>query len=130
MVDLPAPFLPIRAILSFSFITNDQLSVVSFPSVTDIYLSDGYAQVSQSPNLTSFSLGNLTSFKVYEFNILAAKLSSANVNALLHSFTTITPTLTGKRIWLAGMTPVAPPTGQGINDKNTLMANGNNVYTD
>ncbi len=49
-------------------------------------------------------------------------------NSLLAHFVAITPSIAGKLIQLES-TPPAPPTGQGITDKATLIANGNTVAT-
>lgn len=115
----------------FQFMTNDLLSVVSFPALTDFYGIDEYStHIWESPNLTSVVIGNLTSFKNYEFFITGGQLNSNIVNTLLHNFVTITPPLTNKRFYVAAQTPAAPPTGQGLIDKATLQANGNTVITD
>jgi hypothetical protein len=57
------------------------------------------------------------------------KLSGAAVNSILANLVQIAPAIKGRSIQLQ-MNPPSPPTGQGITDKNTLMANGNNVTTD
>jgi hypothetical protein len=104
---------------------------MSFPSLTTItstaynlpfYIGDHLA-------LTSLLFGNLTSFKPTQFFMVNTRLSSASVNSLLHSFTTITPPMTGKYLSLQQVPP-APPTGQGLADKAMLIANGNTVITD
>ena len=51
------------------------------------------------------------------------------VNSILNKMLTVLPA-SGKNIRLDGQKPVAPPTGQGIIDKQTLISNGNNVQTD
>jgi hypothetical protein len=42
---------------------------------------------------------------------------------------TVSPAV-AKNIQLGSQTPIAPPTGQGIIDKQTLINSGNTVYTD
>jgi hypothetical protein len=51
------------------------------------------------------------------------------VNSLLNKFLTVLP-VSGKNISLSGQNPPAPPTGQGIIDKQTLINSGNFVTTD
>ena len=75
------------------------------------------------PSLTGYT-GNFT------FNTEFNKLSVTNVNYLLNKLVSISPSITGKDIRLSGQNPPAPPSGQGITDKNTLIANGNTVNTD
>ena len=56
-------------------------------------------------------------------------LPSSVVNTLLHQMLSVTP-VDGKTIDLSGQNPPAPPTGQGIIDKQTLIDALNNVWTD
>jgi hypothetical protein len=56
-------------------------------------------------------------------------LSSDKVNAILNKFLNVLP-LTGKAINLQWQSPAAPPTGQGLIDKQTLINQGNTVLTD
>jgi hypothetical protein len=55
-------------------------------------------------------------------------LSSSVINNLLAKFVSV-PLFSGSTIIFAQI-PAAPPTGQGIIDKNTLISNGNNIQTD
>ena len=66
-------------------------------------------------------LNNCTYFGIY------STFSSAKINSLLHQFLSVQPA-SGKTIDLSGVLS-SPPTGQGIIDKNTLIANGNTVIT-
>lgn len=90
-------------------------------------------QITDNPNLASLTLPTLTAFEdeggYSFFNIQGCKLSSVAVNSILANLVQITPAITSRDITLQ-MNPAAPPTGQGITDKNTLVANGNNVTTD
>jgi hypothetical protein len=88
---------------------------------SSIYLTENFS-------LTSINISGLSSFS--EFNVYENSLSSEAINGLLAHFVAITPSSTGKNINLYGQTPSAPPTGQGITDKSTLIANGNTVNTD
>lgn len=104
---------------------NVSLAAVAFPSLT------AFTDVTQvqinSPNLTSLTFGSLTSFK--SGVAINGKLPSSNINVLLNNFVSITPSITGRQL-LMRQNPPAPPTGQGITDKATLIANGNTLQTD
>ena len=76
------------------------------------------------PSLTSIPEANSS------FNASNNKLSVTNVNYLLNKLVSISPALTDIYISLYNQNPIAPPSGQGITDKNTLIANGNDVSTD
>lgn len=65
----------------------------------------------------------------YEFKISHTTYNTSQINSLLNKFLTIFP-VSGKNIELAYQIPVAPPTGQGIIDKQTLINQGNTVITD
>lgn len=97
--------LPKLATISGSLGNNPELSEVNFPPF------EGFGDSSQ-------------------FDISRCNLSSATVNALLANFAQINPPITGRTINLSGMTPAAPPTGEGITNKDILIANGNTVITD
>lgn len=79
-----------------------------------------------SGNLTNIALPSLVSFN--SITLTNNKLTSSAVNNLLNKIVSINPT--GKGIYLSEQTPPAPPTGQGITDKITLVNNGNSVGTD
>jgi hypothetical protein len=123
---------------------NSQLSSVSFNSLTNTGSS---IEITQNPQLTtvnlpnlitvgsislnnpllnSFDISSLTHSNYLNFN---GTLSSTYINAILHKCLTLNPP-TGKSIYLNGQSPPAPPTGQGIIDKTTLINTGNNVTTD
>jgi hypothetical protein len=106
---------------------NSTLTSLSFPALTS--LSTGI-RIQGNSKLTSIGLPSLSSITVggyYAFNYNA--LPTSQINIILNKWLTVTP-LTGKSINLESQTPSAPPTGQGITDKATLIRNGNNVYTD
>ena len=65
----------------------------------------------------------------YEFKISHTTYNTSQINSLLNKFLTISP-INGKNIELAYQIPVAPPTGQGIIDKQALINQGNTVITD
>ena len=134
---------------NFNCIDNPVLASVSLPALDSV---GGNFYCKGNPTLASLSLPVLASVGSYfecRSNDILASLSlpalasvsnafacqfnampSATINSLLGTLVAISPALTGKYISLDGQTPSAPPTGQGITDKATLIANGNNVYTD
>lgn len=143
--------------LDFSNCTMKGIDIKYNANLTSIdasTMSSGFIWILNNPNLTTLNLSNLSKvtkqLTVSNNNLLSAiNISSLNdignnntiyfhnngftsniVNSLLAQFVAITPSLTGKNIFLSNQQPAAPPTGQGITDKNTLIANGNSVYTD
>jgi hypothetical protein len=110
--------------------TNPNLTTVNFPVLTNV----SQLWISNNTNLTTITLPVFNSFNNLtnggkDFQFQNNKLSSTSINYFLNRAVNATPTL-GKSIQLAGQTPAAPPTGQGIIDKNTLISQGNNVITD
>lgn len=106
----------------------------------DIYVN-GNINLNQV-NLNSFQEGNIditdsqlatislpSLVRCESLNLEGSSLSSSTVNSLLNQFLNILPS-SGKFLNLAFQTPSAPPTGQGLIDKQTLIDNGNNVSTD
>jgi hypothetical protein len=71
------------------------------------------------------SLGNVGAYINFSYNAL----NSNTINSLLNKFLTVLPA-SGKNITLSAQNPPAPPTGQGIIDKQTLINTGNTVNTD
>ena len=103
-----------------------QLTSISLPSLTT--LSSMF--INNHQNLASISMDAMTSYTgTSSFGFFGCKLPSAQVNYLLHKLVLATPLITGIDINLS-QNPVAPPTGQGIIDKATLVSRPNNVYTD
>ena len=100
------------------------MASISFPVLATV---SGELSISDNLSLTSIGLPLLTSCNSIYF--YGNKLPSSQINALLNKFLTVTPA-TGKHISLSGQTPPAPPTGQGIIDKQTLINAGNSVSTD
>lgn len=102
---------------------NAILTSINFPVLANIvgglYL--------QSNSLTAIGLPMLTNCS--DFRAQENKLPSSQINALLNKFLTSTPAKT-KTIYLHQQDPPAPPTGQGIIDKQTLNNAGNYVETD
>ncbi|MEO5891262.1 MAG: leucine-rich repeat protein [Ferruginibacter sp.] len=102
------------------------ITSVSFPVLTG--LTSKITTIIRNLPITSIDLGNLTSFENPVILLLGNLLPSSQINYLLNKFVSITPPLTGKQFWLS-QSVSAPPTGQGIADKATLIARGNDVQT-
>ncbi len=117
---------------TISITNSSSLMSVTFPALRELTDNSLYSPsfISQCPALTSISFNNLVTFKNSALYADHNKLPSSNINYLLNKFISINPLLTGKTFYLYNQTPLAPPTGQGITDKATLTANGNDVYTD
>lgn len=110
---------------TFSISENTVLTSISFPLLTNM----GYGMwVTGNPILSSISLPSLT-FIGNSVNLSVNALPSSQINTILNKFLTVSPA-TGKNINLADQNPLAPPTGQGIIDKTTLINSGNSVTTD
>ncbi len=128
-------YLPALTTLSFPLIDtlnnsmniedNSVLTSASFSSL--IFIKSGL-KISNDSSLTSISHPSLKNFNSVYFK--GNKLSSSTVNSLLSFYVNITPLLYNKSIDLSGQTPSAPPTGNGITDKATLIARPNTVVTD
>lgn len=103
---------------------NLNLNSISLPVLS---ICSGYYFDVSNNSLTSINISSLSNNN--DFFIGGNRLSSSTVNALLNKFLTISP-LSGKNLLLDGQNPPAPPTGQGIIDKATLINLGNTVITD
>lgn len=108
-------------------ITSDSsLTTLNFPSLVTVNYDFA---VASNPLLTSLNLPSLTTV-VNNFFGYNNALTSSSVNTLLARFAAITPVISGWYIRLENQTPAAPPTGQGLIDKTTLINTGNDVTTD
>jgi len=108
---------------------NTTLTSISFPSLTSLTDSSGFFAITYCSNLASVDISSLTTFNNLSFSVYYDKLPSAQINALLSKFVNISPPITGKMFSLNQLV-AAPPTGQGIIDKATLVARPNTVNTD
>ena len=99
------------------------LTSLSFPSLS----SCESIGISDNPLLTSISFPALMSNS--GIFLYGNALTTSNINSLLNKMLTVSPTDV-KTIYLRDQTPPAPPTGQGIIDKQTLINAGNSVQTD
>lgn len=102
---------------------NALITSISFPMLASI------EEVSINDNLSLTSIGLPMLSSCFSISFGGNSLPSSQINTLLNKLLTVTPT-TGKYISLSGQKPSAPPTGQGITDKTTLINAGNTVYTD
>jgi len=107
---------------------NTALTSLSLPSLTGM-LSTNSSSITNCQNMTAISLGNLSTFNNEGLFITDDRLPSSKINYILSKLVGISPNLTGKNISLNQIVS-APPTGQGVTDKATLISRGNNVYTD
>ena len=108
----------------FKIDRNDSLTSVLFPVLKTAY----YLGIDYNSKLTSIGITSLSSCSdglSFGYNALP----SSQINTILNKLLTVTPA-TGKYINLGGQIPPAPPTGQGIIDKATLINAGNGVNTD
>jgi len=86
--------------------------------------------IQTNPVLSSMGLPSISSIPAYlGINLRYNALPSTVINSILNKMLSVTPT-SRKDIALSGQTPPAPPTGQGIIDKQTLIDTDNDVYTD
>ena len=102
---------------------NPSLVSISFPSLTK---TNGLF-FRENHSLTSIDLPSLTS--VTGFTLLTANaLPSSQINLILSRLLNLTSEK--NFIDLSGQNPLAPPTGQGIIDKATLISRNFSVNTD
>ena len=107
--------------LSINNISN--LSALSFPFLS----SCDSIFVGGNPLLTSVSFPALTSS--FNLSLSYNALPTSKINLLLHQMLTVSPS-SAKSIDLSNQNPLAPPTGQGLIDKQTLITTGNSIITD
>ncbi len=117
--------LPVLNTANYISIGNNKLiTSINLPKLANVL--EGL-QVGDNLSLTSIGLPFLSSCSSIYF--YGNAFPSSQINAFLNKFLTVTPA-TGKYINLSGNIPSAPPTGQGIIDKQTLITAGNSVSTD
>lgn len=117
-------FPALTTISEFGVFKNPIITSITFPILTNISRE---LNISDNLSLTAIGFPLLTSCNNIYF--YGNKLPSSQINAILNKFLAVAPA-TGKQITLSNQTPLAPPTGQGIIDKQTLINAGNSVYTD
>lgn len=109
----------------FIIFSNPVLSNVSVPVLRVL----NFLSIIENPTLQNFILPNLETVLANTFYARSNALTSSSVNALLAKFVALGTTPL-QSINLEDQNPPAPPTGQGIIDKNTLIAAGKTVNTD
>lgn len=116
-----------------NLLSSDFINIYNNISLTNVTLTNllsSYGIQIYNNSLTNFSLPSLNNIAGnHIIDLSSNKLSSSSVNSFLHKLLTVTPS-SGKSIGLSGQNPPAPPTGQGILDKTTLINSGNSVITD
>ena len=111
-----------------NIVSSPLLTSVSFPSLTKLNGANG-SSVSGCTNVTSVTLPVLSTFLNGGFNINQCSLPSSQVNYLLNKFVSLVPNIFNRVLDFRQSVP-APPTGQGITDKATLVSRSNLVSTD
>ena len=84
--------------------------------------------VNSNPNLTTLNIPSIDFTECAGVRLKENALSSSTINDLLNRL--VAANVTGINIQLEDQNPPAPPTGQGLVDKQTLIDNGNTVSTD
>jgi hypothetical protein len=121
----------LSTVQQFSVNDNPLLSGFVFPALTAITGANNnkYNYINGNA-ITANPFPALTSFGGQDLSMSSNKLTSAAVNSILARLVSISPALTGKYFSLSSQSPSAPPTGAGLTNKQTLINNGNQVYTD
>jgi hypothetical protein len=108
---------------SLSMYNIADITALTFPMIDAPDL-----EIYNNPLLASISFPALASM-CCRLNLSRNALPTSEINLLLNKMLTVSPA-TGKQIVLNLQTPSAPPSGQGIIDKQTLINAGNYVETD
>ena len=116
-----------------SLIFANDLRIVDFSGFNALTECAGNLNVQFCPALTTISGLSSLSLIRGDVNFGSSALTSAAVNKVLAMLVAATKdgsTPWNKAAYLAGQTPSAGPTGQGITDKATLIGRGAEVNTD
>ena len=106
-------------------LNNISLTTIALPQLDSCY-SIRVENFSPATALTSFSFPNVSVF--HNDLMIKGALPSSEVNSILNKLITALHPSSGHTITLT-QTPLAPPTGQGLIDKATLISMGNTVVT-
>jgi hypothetical protein len=124
---------PSLAGVSLPFLTSGGLNITGPSALTTVALPSlailSETAITNNTDLTSVTMDAVTGFSGSSLNLSGNKLPSAQVNYILHKLAGITPVPEFK-IFTLTQSVAAPPTGQGITDRNTLIAAPNTVITD
>jgi hypothetical protein len=126
-IELPNLINAERVIIQGEKVKKVNLSGLKTIGNGEVFLNFG---IFNSPKLTDLKIGRLTSLIDIRADFSGCALSSLIINDILSNLNAITPSLKNIQIDLSNQNPKAPPTGQGLIDKNTLIQNGNDVITD
>lgn len=106
------------------------LDINSLKSITGNQFSAGAILCVNNLKMSSLKMDNLRSINSGVLSLTNNSISSIQVNYVLKIMNSIRPFVNNYRKFLTDQNPLAPPTGQGLNDKESLIFNGNGVYTD
>jgi hypothetical protein len=116
----------ITSLVYLNISDNNNLATINLSGLVTINGGD----ISKNPVLSSIiGLSSLIYIGSSYFGITNNALPSTFINSFLNKLLTVAPAK-DKYLFLSNQTPPAPPTGQGIIDKQTLINAGNSVYTD
>ena len=116
------------SVVDLNISDNNNLATINLSGLVTIYGGD--FTIYKNPVLSSIiGLSSLIYIGSSNFGITHNALPSTFINSFLNKLLTVAPA-TGKYLSLDTQTPPAPPTGQGIIDKQTLITTGNSVSTD
>jgi len=109
--------------------SNSALTQISVPNLVTFDAQNPGFNIENNSHLTQLSFPSVATIINYA-NILLRNnaLPSTTVNGILHDLLDLTQS--GYSPYINGQIPSAPPTGQGIIDKQTLIGQGNSIYTD
>ncbi|PCH67387.1 MAG: hypothetical protein COC01_05925 [Bacteroidetes bacterium] len=115
---------------SFEIFNDSSLVSINLPQLDSISNTQAF-YIYYNPVLTSIThpVTYLYSTDMVYYVINNA-LPSTQVNSILATLVAISPAPTNPSLYIEGQNPSAPPTGQGITDKTTLISNGWTVTTD
>lgn len=115
---------------NLQFINNLQLTAVDFSTLQAIA---GFIIIINNPTLHTIgfptTIGMVEGNNHLDLQCQNNALTSATVNDILHKLLNFT-SVTGNYYQFQNQNPPAPPTGQGLLDKQTLISMNNGVITD
>jgi hypothetical protein len=127
---LSFPLLTSCVVLNFT--ENPNLASVSLPQLATI---SELVQIKSNALLNTINLSSLSTINPqnnnysFFFDLSFNAFPTNRINSILNKLTTINQAI-GRTINLSNQNPLAPPTGQGIIDKQTLINSGFIVLTD
>lgn len=122
----------ITSIKTLNLLQCPNLVTIDFPSLTSL----SQTNINNNSNLTTITFPLLSQVlpnidaSSGSLNFRGNKFSTATVDYLLNKIANSSPPTTGKTITLDEQNPPAPPSSEGLVDKQTLIDAGNSVLTD